>query len=227
MVEALRQPTSVTELCERFEQLYLGVVSDAVDAAGHRDHFLGCEIKPLDPRMKVAGPAFTVRGAASELDNYNADAEKLLDMFEQVSPDAVLVYETNDWGSGAAHFGELSAHAVRRRGARGIVLDGAVRDTHFLVGQDFPTFCRSTSPLDGYGRWHIVEYQAPIEINGVTIDPGDYIMADRDGVIVIPASAVTAVIGEAEGARQDESEIRAHVDGGASPAELFRRYGRF
>ena len=217
----------VTVLCERLEQLYLGVVSDAVDTTGFRDHFLGYDIKPVAPRMRVAGPAFTVRGELSSLQHYDDDAATLLDMFERVPPNSVMVYETNDHGSGAAHFGELSAHAVRHRRARGIVLDGAVRDTHFLVAENFPTFCRSTSPLDGYGRWHIVDYQVPIEINGVRIDAGDFVMADRDGVIAIPSSSVTKVIVDAENARHDENEIRLRVNDGQSPAELYRHYGRF
>lgn len=219
--------TAIESLCVGLESLYLGVVSDAVDSTGFREHFLGYDIKPVSPTMRVAGPAFTVRGAVSTLDQYEEDALMLLDMFEKVPANAVLVYETNDHQSGAAHFGELSANAVRRRGARGIIMDGAVRDSTFLTEQNFPTFCRSTSPLDGYGRWHVVEYGVPVAINGVTIRPDDFVMADRDGAIVIPAESVTAVLEEAETAKNDETEIRARVHDGGSPTELFKKYGRF
>lgn len=226
MSKALDSP-DVASVCERFESLYLGVVSDAVDSTGLRDHFLGYDIKPISMSMRVSGPAFTVRGAISSLDQYEDDAMVLLEMFDHVPQNAVLVYETNDPASGAAHFGELSANAVRRRGARGIIMDGAVRDSDFLTQENFPTFCRSTSPLDGYGRWHVVEYGVPIEINGVSIRPDDFVMADRDGAIVIPAGSVDQVLAEAEQARSDESEIRAHVHDGQSPSDLFKRYGRF
>lgn len=217
----------VEEWCERYSRLYLGVVSDALDALGDRNHFLGSELRPLDVTARLVGPAYPVLGAPSSMDEYQADAYKLLGMFEQVPQHAVLVYQTNDIGSDAAHFGELSAAAVAHRGVRGIVLDGKVRDSDFLVEHGFPTFCAGFSPLDGYGRWHVVEWDVPVMIHGVSVRPGDFIFGDRDGVVRIPREIIESVLVKSEQDQRTETRIRGAVRSGESPTGLFTEHGRF
>ena len=219
--------TQVLDWCERYSRLYLGVISDALDVLGDRNHFLGPQLRPIDGATRLVGPAYPVRGEQSSIEHYEDDAYRLLGMFEQVPMNSVMVYDTNDVGSDSAHFGELSATAVRHRGVRGIVVDGNVRDSNFLLSEGFPTFCRGFSPLDGYGRWHIVEWNVPITIHGVLINPGDFIYGDRDGVVRIPKDIVLEVLEKSEEDRRVETQIRSAVREGESPVGLFTEHGRF
>ena len=227
-IDRTRTASDQSALADRYEQLYLGVVSDAVAAEAGPTHFLGRGIRPLTASTPpLAGPAFTVVGEPSTPESYRADAHALLGMFDQLPAGVVLVYQTNDTDSDAAHFGELSATTVQARGARGIVLDGSVRDSRRLQDMGFATYCAGRSPLDGYGRWRIVDYQVPIRVHGVDIHPGDMIMADQDGAMSIPENMIEAVLNRAESDSRTEDQIRSSINAEQSSSALFDQYGRF
>ena len=175
--------------------------------------------------MRVVGQAFTVAGAPSEQEDWDATIRKTLAMLGDVPPHHVAVYATGHDRS--AHFGELSAVSLASRGVGGCVIDGGCRDTRFIVEEGFPVFTRFVTPEDSTWRWEVVATQVPIEIGAVRIEPGDWVVGDEDGVVVVPRSVAAGVLESAEQMAATENEIRAAVRAGTSPLDAFERYGTF
>jgi regulator of RNase E activity RraA len=147
-------------------------------------------------------------------------------MLGSVQPGSVAVYQTND--RTCAHLGELSATSLASRGCVGAVIDGGARDIEYMLRQDFPVFSRYVTPQDCVPRWELLRHgDVTIFVGGVEVAPGDWIVGDRDGVVVVPGAVVDAVLSEAEEKVATESEIREAVREGALPLEAFERYGTF
>ena len=107
------------------------------------------------------------------------------------------------------------------------MIDGGCRDTRFIAEEGFPVFTRFVTPEDSTWRWEVTATQVPIEIGGVRIAPGDWVVGDEDGVVVVPQDVASEVLEEAERKAATENEIRAAVRAGTSPLEAFERYGTF
>ena len=106
-----------------------------------------------------------------------------------------------------------------------MILDGNLRDTEGLLGIGFQVFFSELSPLNGIGRWEMSEKQIPVTIDGVTISPGDIIIGDFDGVVVVPRADAEQVLLVAESVDAAEGKVRAEAAEGISPMESFERHG--
>jgi regulator of RNase E activity RraA len=142
-----------------------------------------------------------------------------------VPPGHVAAYATGHDVS--AHLGELSVTSLQARGCAGAVLDGGCRDVDFILETGFPVFSRFVTPEDSTWRWELTTTQEPIEIGGVRIEPGDWIVGDADGVVSVPAAVAEDVLAEAEAKAAKESEIRAAVREGVLPLDAYERFGTF
>jgi regulator of RNase E activity RraA len=127
----------------------------------------------------------------------------------------------------SAHLGELSVTSLAARGVAGCVLDGGCRDVAFIRDVRFPVFCRFVTPEDSTWRWELEATQVPVTIGRVRIEPGDWVVGDDDGVVVVPQAIAGDVLAEAEEKAATESEIRAAVRDGMPPLEAYERYGTF
>ena len=127
----------------------------------------------------------------------------------------------------AAHFGELSATSLAARGVAGCVIDGGCRDTRFIRDEGFPVFARFVTPEDSTWRWQVTATQQPIVVGAVTVAPGDWVVGDDDGVVVVPAAVATEVLERAETKAQTENAVRDAVRDGVSPLEAYERFGTF
>ncbi|MGB2619459.1 MAG: RraA family protein [Candidatus Acidiferrales bacterium] len=215
-----------TELVERLSKIpYAGAISDILDEMGFHHQVLPKEIQSLHPDHVVAGRALTILGEPTESDDPDVIFIPFLKMLGGVKPGDVLVNQPND--NIAAHLGELSSETAQHRGARGAVIDGGARDTDYILKLGFPVFARYKTPLDIVGRWRLVAHNVPIEIGRVHIEPGDYILGDRDGVLCIPQSIAADVITKAEAVVQTENLVRKSILKGTHPVEAFRQFGRF
>jgi regulator of RNase E activity RraA len=178
--------------------------------------------------MRVAGPAYTVKGGpASNPDagSYDKAIRKVLWMLGDVSEGHVAVYACDQDVS--AHLGELSVTSLKARRVAGCVLDGGCRDISFILEEGFPVFTRFVTPEDSTWRWELEATQVPVTIGNVRIEPGDWIVGDDDGVIVVPTAVAEDVLAEAEQKAATESEIRVAVRDGMPPLEAYERYGTF
>jgi 4-hydroxy-4-methyl-2-oxoglutarate aldolase len=213
---------------ERFAAIYTAALADILDARGFHGQTLPPSIRPLERGMRLAGPAYTVEGrAASNPDKaaYDEAIRKVLGMLGDVPEGQVAVYACEQDVS--AHLGELSVTSLKTRGVAGCVLDGGCRDVGFILDEDFPVFTRFVTPEDSTWRWELVATQVPVTIGSVRIEPGDWVVGDDDGVVVVPAAIAGDVLAEAEEKAATESEIRAAVRNGMTPLEAYERYGTF
>ena len=213
---------------ERFAAIYTAALADILDARGHHDQTLPADIQALERGTRVAGPAYTVKGctaANASADAYDQAIRRVLEMLGDVPAGHVAVYACEHDVS--AHLGELSVTSLKARGVAGCVLDGGCRDVHFILDEGFPVFCRYMTPEDSTWRWQLEATQVPVTVGRVRVDPGDWIVADDDGVVVVPQAIAEDVLGEAEQKAATESEIRAAVRDGMLPLEAYERYGTF
>lgn len=210
---------------ERFARIYTAALADILDARGHRHQVLPPSIRAIEDGMRLAGPAYTVQGRPTDTDDWDAALRRVLAMLGSVPTGHVAVYACAHDVS--AHLGELSVTSLQARGVAGCVLDGGVRDTRFIRGTGFPVFSRFVTPEDSTWRWGLTATQVPVTIGQVRIEPGDWVVADEDGVVVVPATIAEDVLAEAEAKADTESSIRDAVRGGATPLEAYERYGTF
>lgn len=218
-------PVSIAEMCERYKKLYTGAIADILDKRGYRNQILPYYINPIRDDLIIAGPAFTGYGEPHN-DPTEDDTPMRLAMLEEITPHSISVWATNGDFS-AAHWGEIMSTAARERGCTGAVVDGGVRDTSFILDMNFPVFCRFKCSASSIGRWSIRRFQVPIKIGQTQIIPGDFIMGDIDGVVVIPQAIAYDVLTEAEEISLRERKMRAELHKGARITEVYKKYGSF
>ncbi len=221
-------PIPLPELIQRYERLSASVVYDILDTMGYPNQALSSDISPLAPDMIVAGPAFTFQGederpGLPRLPNNAA--------FREIPPGSTIVYATNGH-SISGPWGENTGLNAKMRGARGIIIDGGTRDANALVELAFPTFCRYVTPVFGRGRFRMTGYNKPVQVAGqvnetVTVTPGDFVMADRDGVIIVPKDLIEEVLVAAERLEEVEEQIRAGLQTGEDREVVDKRHPKF
>lgn len=211
-------------IAERFKRLYVPAVCDILDDYELRFQFMHHSIKPLDRELKIAGPAFTIVGQSnSERDRTKRVGPRVIDSFR---PHVVAVYDTmGDEETGV--WGELWSSGAQRRGCVGAVVDGGIRDTAYIRRTNFPMFHKFTCPGDAVGRFNIVDWEVPVTAGNVRVNPGDYILGDEDGVIVIPKALTLEVLEKAEALCEKENLIRDAIGTGKPLADLYKEFGKF
>jgi regulator of RNase E activity RraA len=219
--------TRSDNLPRRFARLPTAAITDVLDEMGLERQTLPPAIQPLVPEMRAAGYAFTARGRPRR--SRGAEREvtlrQFLRMLGAVPPDSVLVLAAHD--DEAAHFGELSAEWLRARRVRGAVIDGATRDASTLRRLGFPTFVRYRSPQDSVPRWRVSDWAQPVQIGGVRVALGDVVVADLDGIVVVPRRVAHEVLQRGERLVGTESRVRRAIRRGMTPLEAYDRFGRF
>jgi 4-hydroxy-4-methyl-2-oxoglutarate aldolase len=211
------------DLVERLGRLYPAVVADCLDRVGARSQVLDPRVRPLTSDTKLAGYAATVRCVevsavpASRDDWYRGELEAV----DALRPGEVMVVST----CRGSYWGELLATAAQRRGARGIVMDAYTRDTLALIEMRFATFAAGIHCADSLGRIDVDAVGVPIDCGGVRVTPGDLVLGDNDGVVVIPAALAEDVIRLAEEKVAGESLVRQKLAEGMAVGEAFRAYG--
>lgn len=209
----------VISLCERYERLYVPAVADALDRLGLWDQLLSPDIVPLQLHQRVAGPAYTAKGHATVEVDTGLGSRAL----EGLTPGCVALWDTSG-DTVTGHWGELMSNSAISRGCRGAVIDGGIRDTGQILASGFPVWSRFRSAADARGRWTITDAQVQVAISGVIITPGDFIFADADGAVVVPAELVEEVLELSEKIVGQEEEIREAVTAGQPLSELYEKF---
>jgi regulator of RNase E activity RraA len=217
--------TSPNELRLRFAAVYAAAVTDVLDTLGHRHQTLPPEVVPLEPGARVLGPAFAVEGRTNHSIDAEASIRRILEMLGSVPAGHVAVYEPGD--ASCAHFGELSATSLQVHGVAGVVINGGCRDVDLIRDSGLPVFARYRTPQDAVSRWEVLEWGHEIEIDGVSVATGDYVVGDADGVAVIPRNLIETVLREAEALVGTENLIRDAVRNGMKPLAAYDQFGKF
>lgn len=204
------------------EKLYTPVVGDILDDLGYYHQFLPQNIRPLGDDMKVAGKAMTVL----MIDVFGPQKKPfglLTEALDQLKENEIYIAVGGT--KRCAYWGELLTATARMRGAVGAVVDGWHRDTPQVLEQNWPVFSCGCYAQDSSVRTQVVDYRCPIEIGQVTIEDGDLIFGDIDGVIVIPKDCAEEVIEKAFRKVAGEKKVRKAIEGGMSATKAFETYG--
>ena len=206
------------------QHLYTAVLSDSLDSLGHRRQVMREYIRPLHSRYKVAaGYAHTIAFEDSDVVLENPfDAE--IEAVDAIDQDAMVVIATG-LSTQNAPWGELLSTAAVARGSRGAVMDGFVRDVKLIEELGYPVFATGVKPVDSNGRGVLVSWGKPIVCGEVEVSPADLIVADFDGVVVVPAHLIEATIEKANSKVLGENQSRKELRRGAYLRDVYKKYG--
>lgn len=217
-------PLPEEEILARYERLYTGAISDVLREHALMDQALPSHLIPLRPERTVAGFAFTVKSAPNT--KVTGELTFRTHMLEQIPRNAFMVWDTSGDAESTAWGGVMTATATGM-GVRAAAIDGGIRDTAQILQKDFPVFYKYRSPNGSLGRCLISHYQVPIRLGTAWIRPGDVVVGDIDGVIVVPRALAMAVLERAEEILGNEKRIFQWVEEGETPQQITAKGGYF
>ncbi len=212
-----------SDLIARFRKVAIASVADAVDKVAGRTGYLDHEIKPRINDRKIVGPAVTVlEGPTDEF----VPPQHALDAIDEADAGSVIVIAINGEANVAVWGGIMTAGAVANK-HEAAVLDGGVRDlTEIKRDYDFPVFARSVSPGTTLGRHKTLASGVPVPLGKVIVHPGDIIIGDIDGVVVVPHQHAEAIVEMAEDIDKREAEQAKLIVEAGSLRQGLAKYGR-
>src|SRR5215469_3267872 len=203
-------------------ELYTPVVGDILDDLGFTRQFLPQPVQPMREEMKLAGRAMPV----VMIDVYGKQKKPfglLTEALDQLEPGEIYLAAGGDMR--CAYWGEILTATAKKRGAVGAVINGFHRDTPKVLEQAWPVFSRGRFAQDSAVRTQVADYRCPIEIGQVTVQPGELIFGDQDGVVVVPKNVEAEVIARALAKARGEKLVRKEIEAGLSSTAAFKKYG--
>lgn len=207
-------------LCTR--ELYTPVVGDILDELGFTRQFLPQPIQPLREDMKLAGRAMPV----VMIDVFGKQKKPfglLTEALDQLEPGEIYLASGGDMR--CAYWGEILTATAKMRGAVGAVINGFHRDTPKVLEQDWPVFSRGRFAQDSGVRTQVTDYRCAIEVGQVSVQPGDLVFGDLDGVVIVPKKVEAEVVERALAKARGEKLVRKEIEGGMSSTAAFKKYG--
>lgn len=204
------------------EYLNTPVIGDILDGVGLPHQILPARVQPLHREMRVVGRAMPVL-VADVFGPQRKPFGQLTQALDDLQPGDV--YLARGSRTECAAWGELLTVTARARGAAGAVLDSYHRDTPKVLEQDWPVFSRGAYAQDAAIRASVVDYRVPVEIDGVVVAPGDLVVGDVDGVVIVPRAVEDEVLQRALAKMSVESAVRIAIEQGMSSTEAFATYG--
>jgi len=212
------------DLLARFEQLYTGAVNDVLREFCLLDQALPGHILPLREYRTVAGLAFTVKSSPNV--KITGEMEFRTEMLDKMGEDHFVLWDTSNDEKATLWGGVMTATAVGKK-VKAACIDGGIRDTHQILEKDFPIFYKYRISNGSLGRCLITHYQIPIKIGDTTIKPGDVVLGDIDGVLVVPRDIACDVLQRAEEIKANEKVIFGWVAEGQSIQQITKQGGYF
>jgi regulator of RNase E activity RraA len=214
--------TTEEQLWNQIEKVNASAVSDILHARGLHHQVMAHDVQALQPGTHLRGIARTMAsrplvGAPEAGREY----ELLFAAIDGMNPGDVLVTDRTD----CCVWGELCSEAVIRRGGNGTVIDGFTRDSSDIRRLGFPLFSRGRHMSDMLYHRQITDLDTSVVCGGITVKPGDLILGDDDGVLVVPSEYIRDVIGEAAAKSETESEVRVALREGMTAGDAYRRFG--
>lgn len=217
-------PVPTKELLSRFEMLYTGAVNDVLREFCLLNQALPGHIIPLREYRTIAGFAFTVKSAPNAM--ISGEMEFRVQMLDEMHEDSFVVWDTTKDEKATLWGGVMTATAKGKK-VKAACIDGGIRDTHQILEADFPVFYKYRISNGSLGRCLITHFQITLQIGDVTIKPGDVILGDIDGVLVVPRDIAYDVLVRAEEIRENEKKIFGWVREGQSIQEITKKGGYF
>lgn len=207
------------EVLEQFTLVSTATLSSQLNRRGFQQLFMQ-EVRPLRPDLRLAGQAVTLRYIPAREDlERGADFDNLTNKqriaVERVGPGDVLVIEARG-DTRAGSLGNILATRIKQRGAAGIVTDGAFRDTPAIQAIDLATYAKGQHPNISFTIHHPIDINVPIGCGGIAVLPGDVIVGDAEGVIVVPRAIAEEVARDAVEQERKEAFILTKIEAGSS-----------
>ena len=203
-------------------ELYTPVVGDILDDLGFTHQFLPQPIQPAREEMKLAGRAMPV----VMIDVFGKQKKPfglLTEALDQLEPGEIYLASGGDMR--CAYWGEILTATAKKRGAAGAVINGFHRDTPKMLEQNWPVFSRGRFAQDSSVRTQVVDFRCQIEIGQVTVQPGDLVFGDLDGVVIVPKKVEAEVVERALAKARGEKLVRKEIEAGMSSTAAFKKYG--
>lgn len=216
--------------CVRFvqgpddEKITSAIISDSLDAAGLRSQVLERRLLPIVAGSRAFGRAWTVRFEPSTEDDPRDPYGAAIDYISAIGPGELAVIATGE-SNDSAFWGELFSAAAMGAGAVGVLTDGNLRDTGKIAALGFAAFSVSRRPIDYRKRMRVASTGEPVIISGVSISSGDLVLADDDGVVVIPREREDEVLALARQRVSTESTVLAELLAGETLRAVWDRHG--
>jgi regulator of RNase E activity RraA len=217
-------PILPKELLYRFEKLYTGAINDVLREFCLLNQALPGHIVPLREYRTVAGFAFTVKSAPNAM--ISGEMEYRVQMLDELGEDNFVIWDTTN-DSKATLWGGVMTATAKGKKVKAACIDGGIRDTHQIIEADFPVFYKYRTSNGSLGRCLITHYQITLQIGDVTVKPGDIILGDIDGVLVVPREIAYEVLIRAEEIYENEKKIFNWVNAGESVQEITKKGGYF
>ena len=202
------------------------VIADVFDSIRQTPLVLDNSLRPIGPGSTFAGPAYTIAGESMRFEG--GDRAKLA-AIDEMPAGVVALWASMD-AKGVCCFGDLLASAMRARGCVAAVVDGGVRDIAFLEKCGMPVVARYYTPAQGIGRWRVTAAQTEVRVRGaledwVVVSPGDLIVGDADGVILVPQNLQEEVAAKVIDWTQSESSARTEITNGLPLLAALAKFG--
>ena len=213
------------EIADRLQKCFSSVIHDVMRDDALKDFTLPSSINPTKKNYKICGQIFTIE---VEINSKLTHHESLLawtGFLSKAPKDKVIICQPNN--QEIALMGELSAETLQNKGIRGCIIDGGCRDVEFILNIDFPVWCNFYTPRDVVAYWSPTKIEETIKIGDTSINNDDYVMADIDGVVVIPKDKAEEILLKSEKLIATESEIRKAIREGMDPKEAYIKFSVF
>jgi 4-hydroxy-4-methyl-2-oxoglutarate aldolase len=219
----LAQPSG-DPIIEGFRLVETGSVADAMEQLYGEKAYMKHDMRPLF-LTKFAGPAVTVMMKKEEHKEGGAASAGMLDAIDKAAPGSVYVMVVED-GLDIAGMGAIMATGMKYRGFTGAIIDGGLRDVHQVRRLQFPVFSRSIVPSTSVNHYRFAGMNVPVMCAGVRVNGGDIIVADEDGVVVVPKARAAAVLKKSQELDDIEHRTLPFVEKFKSISEAVAKFGR-
>lgn len=219
-----READHQAELIEGFRLVEVASVADAMEQLYGKKAYMSHDMRPL-MTTKFAGPATTVLLKKEEHHEGSKAQQGMLDAIDEAAPGSVYVMVLED-GLDYAGIGGLMSTAMKYRGLAGAVVDGGMRDTPQVTKLQFPVFSRSVVPSTTVNHYRFAGKDIPVTCAGVQVRPNDIIVADMDGVVVVPKEHAAEVLKKAQALDQSEHSMYPFIEKYKSIREAVAKFGR-
>ena len=219
-IKDLRHPHR--QLVEGFRSVGTSTLGDILDGMGLEGVISG--LRPMKGGTVLVGPAVTVKQVSGVLGTYGIEDFPIGRVIEYSKAGDVLVFDNG--GKEISTWGGLASTAAKTKGIEGVVIDGACRDTDQIVELGFPVFTRHITPTTGKTRIKMLELNGIIQCGGIRIRPGDIIVADGTGIVVVPQEKAHDILEEAQEAEKAEEHFVEQLKKGKTFSEAQKSTGR-
>lgn len=210
------------EVIEGFRSISTSTISDVLDQMG-----LDCivsGVKTVDEGFTLVGPALTIKQISGLVGTYAVEDFQISKLIDAAQPGDVLVFDNS--GKEISTWGGLASTAAKEKGIEGVVIDGGSRDADEVVELNFPVFSRHITPRTGKTRTKMLEMNGEIQCGGIRVRPGDVIVADRTGIIVIPRERAVEVLEKSKNIVKKEKHFADGLKKGKTFGEMHRKTGQ-